>query len=86
LWRLPLVKEYRELLKSPVADIRNISKIRYGGAIIGALFLADFVPEKTPWAHLDIAGPAFAEKDAPLTPLGGTGYGVRLLFKYLQEK
>lgn len=83
LWRLPLVKEYREKMKSNVADIKNIGGDRYGGAIAGALFLQDFVPEGTPWAHLDIAGPAFAEKDAPLTPLGGTGYGVRLLIQYL---
>ncbi|MBI3577231.1 leucyl aminopeptidase [Candidatus Gottesmanbacteria bacterium] len=85
LWRLPLVKEYRELLKSTIADIQNVGGGRYGGAITGALFLADFVPEKTPWAHLDIAGPSFAEKDAPLTPVGGTGYGVRLLLGYLSS-
>lgn len=86
LWRLPLVKEYRKLIDSTVADIKNIGGDRYGGAITGALFLQDFVSEGTPWAHLDIAGPAFTQKDAPLTPIGGTGYGVRLLLKYLQEE
>lgn len=83
VWELPLAKEYKEGLKSAVADIQNISKTKYGGAITGALFLAEFVPEGIPWAHLDIAGPAFAEKDAPLTPVGGTGYGVRLLLNFL---
>lgn len=86
LWELPLVKEYKEHLKSSVADIRNSTKTRYGGAINGALFLSQFVPEGTSWAHLDIAGPAFAEIDAPLTPAGGTGFGVRLLLQYLQEE
>lgn len=83
LWELPLEKRYKESLKSTVADIKNISGKRYGGAINGALFLEEFVPEGTPWAHLDIAGPAFAEKDSPLESFGGTGFGVRLLLQYL---
>lgn len=84
LWSMPLAKEYKELFKSTVADIKNISGSKYGGAINGALFLEEFVPVDMPWAHLDIAGPAFAEKDAPLTPRGGTGFGVRLILQYLQ--
>lgn len=83
LWELPLTNEYKEKLKSTVADVKNISGTRYGGAINGALFLQEFVPEHTPWAHIDIAGPAFAEKDAPLTPHGATGYGVGLIISYL---
>lgn len=83
IWELPLVAEYKELLKSPVADVKNISKSHYGGAITAALFLQEFVPAKTPWAHLDIAGPAFAEKDSALSPAGGTGYGVRLVLDWL---
>ncbi len=85
LWRLPLVKEYHELLKSTIADIQNIGGGRSAGAITGALFLQDFVPEGTPWAHLDVAGPAFVEKDTSLNPRGGTGYGVRLLLYYLSK-
>ncbi|MBI3560023.1 leucyl aminopeptidase, partial [Candidatus Gottesmanbacteria bacterium] len=85
LWAMPLSKEYKELLKSDVADIKNISGSRYGGAINGALFLQEFVPKGIPWAHLDIAGPAWAEKDAPLTPKGSTGFGVRMILRYLQE-
>lgn len=84
LWQLPLVKEYQELIKSTVADIKNIGGGRYGGAITAALFLQEFTDEHIPWAHLDIAGPAFAEKDAPTTPRGGTGYGVRMLLRFLQ--
>jgi leucyl aminopeptidase len=84
IWELPLVPSYKDLLKSHIADIRNISKTRYGGAITGALFIGAFVDDDLPWAHLDIAGPAYAEKDEPLTPYGGTGFGVRLLLSYLR--
>lgn len=83
LWQLPLVDEYREQMKSVVADVKNIGAGRWGGAITAALFLQEFTDDAIPWAHLDIAGPAFAEKDAPLTPWGGTGHGVRLLVQYL---
>ena len=83
VWELPLTESYNDLLKSDVADIRNVTRKRYGGAITAALFLKAFVPDSVPWAHLDIAGPAIAEKDAPLTPVGGTGFGVRLIIEYL---
>ena len=81
LWQLPLVKEYRDDIKSSVADIKNIGG-SYGGAITAALFLQEFVGG-IPWAHLDIAGPAFAEKERLTCPKGGTGYGVMTLLKYL---
>lgn len=84
LWPLPLYAPYQELIKSKVADIKNIGGGRAGGAITAGLFLQHFVG-KTPWAHLDIAGPAFVEKETrPDIPVGGSGYGVRLLLKYLQ--
>src|SRR5881296_3262583 len=82
LWQLPLVAEYRDDLKSPIADLRNVGG-GDAGTIIGALFLAEFV-EGVRWAHLDIAGPAFTDKDLPHAPRGGTGFGVRLLVRYLQ--
>lgn len=83
LWQLPLFQSYQELIKSKVADIKNIGN-RSGGAITAGLFLSHFVG-KIPWAHLDIAGPAYAEKSTrPDIPFGGTGYGVRLLARYLQ--
>jgi leucyl aminopeptidase len=81
LWQLPLVKEYKELIKSSVADMKNIGGA-YGGAITAALILQEFVGD-TPWAHLDIAGPAFAESDSALCPKGGTGFGVRTLIRFL---
>lgn len=81
LWQLPLVKEYREELKSSVADMKNIGG-SYGGAITAALILQEFVGD-TPWAHLDIAGPSFAEKEMATCPKGGTGFGVRTLLRFL---
>ena len=80
-WQLPLVKEYREEIKSSVADMKNIGG-SYGGAITAALILQEFV-DGVPWAHLDIAGPAFAEKELPTCPKGGTGFGVRTLLRFL---
>jgi len=82
LWQLPLVPEYREELKSPVADLKNVSAAAEASTIVAALFLQEFV-DGVPWAHVDIAGPAFTEKDLPCAPRGGTGFGVRLLVRYL---
>jgi leucyl aminopeptidase len=78
------VREYRDELKSPVADLKNVSAGGEAGTIIAALFLQEFV-DGVPWAHLDIAGPAFTEKDLAWAPRGGTGFGVRLLLRYLSE-
>jgi leucyl aminopeptidase len=83
-WRLPLVEEYKELLKSDLADTNNISSGRSGGAIVAALFLSAFV-EKTRWAHLDIAGPAYVKKATPYCQAGGSGFGVRLLCRFLED-
>jgi leucyl aminopeptidase len=77
LWRLPMGPEYDKQLKSDIADMKNITG-RPGGSITAAQFLARFVNGK-PWAHLDIAGMAWASKDHPTVPKGATGYGVRLL-------
>lgn len=84
VWELPMEKEYKELNKSEVADIANIPNTRYGGAIAAAWFLEEFVDNK-PWVHLDIAGPAFAEKKFDLGPKGGTGFGVRTLLNLLRN-
>jgi leucyl aminopeptidase len=81
LWQLPLVKEYREDIKSSVADIKNIGS-GHGGAITAALILQEFV-EEIPWAHLDIAGPAYTDRDIATCPKGGTGFGVRTLLRFL---
>jgi leucyl aminopeptidase len=84
LWQLPLVTEYRDELKSPIADLKNVGGGGDAGSIIGGLFLQDFAGG-VPWAHLDIAGPAFTEKELPHAPRGGTGFGVRLLVHYLTD-
>jgi leucyl aminopeptidase len=83
IWQLPLIDEYREHLKSDVADLNNVGP-RGGGAITAGLFLREFAGDR-PWAHLDIAGPAFLEKDTPLAPKGATGFAVRTILTYLTE-
>jgi len=83
VWRLPLWDEYFEYLKSDTADFKNVGT-RAAGAIIGAIFLSKFV-DKTPWIHLDIAGPASIEKERPYIPKGGTGVGARLLIQLLRD-
>ena len=82
MWRLPLHDDYKEGLKSDVADLNNISNQRGAGAIVAALFMRDFTAN-IPWAHLDIAGTAFAEREHPLGPKGATGVGVRTVLNYL---
>jgi leucyl aminopeptidase len=82
MWRLPLHDEYKEGLKSDVADLNNISSQRGAGAIVAALFMREFTAG-VPWAHLDIAGTAFTERELPLGPKGGTGVTVRTLLGYL---
>jgi len=77
LWRLPLSTEYDKLINSDVADMKNIGG-RGAGSITAAQFLQRFV-DKTPWAHLDIAGVTWSKSSTPTVPKGGTGFGVRLL-------
>jgi leucyl aminopeptidase len=77
-WALPLPKEYRKLLDSTVADMKNIGGA-HGGALTAGLFLKEFVAEGIPWAHIDLAGPSFNDTVNGEHPKGGTGYGVRTL-------
>ena len=77
-WPLPMFPQYREMIKSDVADIRNTGGSRYAGAISAAKFLEEFVGD-TPWVHLDIAGPAWAEHENATRESGGTGCFVRTL-------
>ena len=81
LWQLPLVADYKDDIKSAVADLKNIGG-GHAGSITAALFLQEFVGGR-PWVHLDIAGPAFLDKGAAYAPKGGTGFGVRTLVRYL---
>jgi leucyl aminopeptidase len=83
VWRMPLAKAYDKLIDSKNADMKNIGG-RFGGAITGAQFIQRFVKD-TPWAHLDIAGMAWTEKDAAVVPKGASGYGVRLLDRFVAD-
>ncbi len=85
LWRMPLGPEYDKAIDCDVADMKNISGGRGAGSITAAQFLQRFIKEGTPWAHLDIAGVAWATKDKPTAPKGGTGFGVRLLDTFVAE-
>ncbi|MBO2466142.1 leucyl aminopeptidase family protein [Actinomadura violacea] len=83
LWRLPLVEDYRKGIESDVADVANMGRGGFnGGAIAAALFLREFVGDRT-WGHLDIAGPGRATADDGEITRGATGYGVRLLLDWL---
>ncbi len=84
-WPMPLESYLRKSLESPVADLKNIGS-RFGGALTAGLFLQEFVGEGIPWAHLDIAGPAFNE-EAPygFTPKEGTGFGTATLVNFIQS-
>jgi leucyl aminopeptidase len=78
LWRFPLGDAYDKLIDSPIADIKNVGP-RDAGSITAAQFLKRFVEGDTRWAHLDIAGMVWSDKDGPTYAKGATGYGVRLL-------
>lgn len=84
LWELPLYPEYLEQLKSDIADIRNIGG-RPAGSATAAKFLEQFIPEKTKWAHLDIAGTAWVKTQKGLMHPGATGFGVRLLVELAKK-
>ena len=83
VWRMPLGEEYDALLKSHIADMKNIGG-RMAGSITAACFLERFVDD-VPWAHLDIAGMAWSDKARPTVPRGGTGFGVRLLTRLVED-
>ena len=83
LWHMPLTKTHYDMIKSPIADIKNIGG-RWGGSSTAASFIGNFIKDNVQWAHLDIAGMAWNEKDTPTIPKGGAGYGVRLLDEYVR--
>ena len=85
VWRLPLPEDYAEQLKSQVADFKNIGKAGNAGTIVAGLFLKEFTGDVA-WAHLDIAGPAFADEADGYVHKGGTGVGVRMLLAWLRSR
>ena len=85
VWRLPLHKNYNKLMDSKNADMQNINYVGGAGSTTAAQFLERFIINKTPWAHLDIAGMAFSKYAGALNSGGATGYGVRLLNKFVED-
>lgn len=83
MWRLPLDDEYRDMIKSGIADIMN-SGGRYGGAVTAAMFLKEFVDDK-PWIHLDIAGTAWMDEAKPFIAKGPSGIAVRSLIEFVRS-
>ena len=85
LWRMPLHKNYDKLMNSKNADVQNINYVGGAGSTTAAQFLQRFILNKTPWAHLDIAGMAFSKYGGALNSGGATGFGVRLLNQLIEE-
>ena len=84
VWEMPLFDEYKEYIKSDIADIKNTGG-KTGSLVTAAYFLYEFA-EKTPWVHLDIAGTAWVEKDKPYIPKGASGIGVRLIMDMIKTR
>jgi leucyl aminopeptidase len=85
VWRLPMGPAYDKMIDADLADMKNIAGSRDAGSIVAAQFLQRFIKKDVAWAHLDIAGVTWSGKDRPLAPKGGTGFGVRLLDRYIAD-
>ena len=83
-WRLPLLEDLKEQLKSDIADLKHTGD-RYGGSITAALFLREFVGKNIPWIHCDIAGPSLSTRAYGIYPKGGTGHGVLTFLRFLEN-
>jgi leucyl aminopeptidase len=85
VWRMPLADDYRSAIDSDIADVCQIASVPGvgGGSVVAALFLREFVGDRR-WVHLDIAGPGRGERDTGITNRGGTGFGARLLLRWLE--
>ena len=84
LWRFPMGPAYDKMVDSPIADMKNVGG-KYGGSITAAQFIERFIDKGTPWAHLDIAGTVWADKPGATWAKGATGYGVRLLDRFVRD-
>ena len=85
LWQMPLQKSYKDGLKSHIADMKNTGP-RAGGSITAALFLEEFFDSNIKWAHIDIAGTCWTDKNKGINPSGATGYGVKTLIQWIKNK
>jgi len=83
VWHLPLIDEHKDAMKGTWSDLKNLGP-REGGAMTAAGFLSHFVDDETQWAHIDIAGPSYSEKASATSPVGGTGFGARLIARAVQ--
>jgi leucyl aminopeptidase len=83
-WRLPLWEEHKEDIKSDIADMKNIGYPMTAGASAGAVFLQEFVAKPELWAHIDIGGAVYDDRERPYLPKGATGWGVRLLTRFVE--
>jgi leucyl aminopeptidase len=83
VWHLPLIDEHKDAMKGTWSDLKNLGP-REGGAMTAAGFLSHFVDDETQWAHIDIAGPSYSEKATACGPVGGTGFGARLMARAVQ--
>ena len=86
IWRFPLWEAYDDKMKGKISDLKNITGDRYAGSITAAVFLRHFVGEGIAWAHFDVAAVSIVKTEKHLTPLGATGFGVRLVLDYLGGK
>ena len=84
LWRMPLWQPYRKMIDSKIADFNNVADAPFAGAIVAAIYLAEFVKPSTPWAHIDMY--ASNAKDRPGRPEGGEATGLRAMYRYLRER
>ncbi|MDF2638418.1 MAG: aminopeptidase [Novosphingobium lindaniclasticum] len=84
LWRMPMGPNYDKMIDSPIADIKNVGP-RFGGSITAAQFLLRFIENDTPWAHLDIAGTVWTDKPGATWDKGASGFGVRLLDRFVRD-
>ena len=85
VWRMPLDEAWKKEMVGTITDLKNLGNGRLAGACTAAGFLEHFIENKTPWAHMDIAGTAWVKSDQPTVPRYGTGYGVRLLNRFIQD-
>jgi leucyl aminopeptidase len=85
VWRMPLAAEYDKMIDSKFADMKNTGGSRWAGAITAAQFIKRFVDDKTPWAHLDIAGTGFDSRQTDINKSWGSGWGVRLLDRLVAD-
>jgi leucyl aminopeptidase len=85
IWQLPIYDAYREMMKSKIADLKNMGKERQAGSSAAAAFLENFVGKDIPWVHFDIAGTGWTEEDSDTVPAGPTGFGPNLIIDFLLE-